>query len=204
MPVNKICEVCGKGFSVPPSRALTAKACSHECAVSVRGESKKRQVTLACKNCGKAFSEAASHVTRRVFCSRECQHANAEHREQKSESRMDSKNPMWKGGVVSQSEGYLYEKANGHPFASGGNGSYVLQHRLIAERHLRAAMPDSKFLIEIDGQKYLRREIEVHHVDRNRANNEVDNLVVCTSEAHKDFHCGRQPAAADYWLIAPI
>lgn len=204
MPVHKICEVCGKGFSVPPVRALTAKACSHECAVKVRAESKKRQVTLACRNCGKAFSEAASHVTRRVFCSRECQHSDKQFAEEKSKSRMGEKNPMWVGGVVSQSEGYLYQKADGHLFASAGNGHYVLQHRLIAERYLRAEMPNSKFLTEIDGQKYLRREIEVHHVDRNRANNDVDNLVVCTSDAHKAFHSGKRPDPADYWLIAPI
>lgn len=204
MPVNKICEVCGKGFSVPPSRALTAKACSHECAVSVRGESKKRQVTLACKNCGKAFSEAASHVTRRVFCSRECQHSNAEHREQKSESRMGERNPQWSGGVAKHSDGYLYELTSGHPFANHSGKKYVLQHRLIAERHLRAEMPDSKFLIEIDGQKYLRPEIDVHHVDRDPANNDVGNLVVCTRSAHLMFHAGSRPEQSEYWLIAPI
>lgn len=203
MPVHKICEVCGKGFSVPPVRALTAKACSHECAVKVRAESKKRQVTLACRNCGKAFSEAASHVTRRVFCSRECQHSDKQFSQDKAEARIGDKNPAWKGGLAKQSDGYVYEIARGHPMAASGF-AYVLQHRLIAERYLRAEMPNSKFLIEIDGQKYLRREIEVHHVDRNRANNDVDNLVVCTSDAHKAFHSGKRPDPADYWLIAPI
>lgn len=199
MPVHKNCVVCGKGFTVPPARALTAKACSNECAIQVRAESKRRQVTLSCQKCGKAFTEAASHVLRRRFCSRDCMHSSEGFAQEKSEARLGDKNPMWKGGVAKQSDGYLYERSAEHPFASGGNGEYVLQHRLVAEQHLRAEMPGSEFLIEIDGQKYLRQGIDVHHIDRDRANNAISNLVVCTPAAHNAFHHEKEPDSASYW-----
>ena len=41
---------------------------------------------------------------------------------------------------------------------------------------------------EIDGEKYLRPEYVVHHIDGNRRNNEVSNLVVMTRNEHTQLH----------------
>lgn len=112
-----------------------------------------------------------------------------------------AKNAAWIGGVSKQTDGYLYERFQSHPFASGG---YVLQHRLVAERYLRASGSHQHFLVEVDGAMYLRRDLDVHHVNRDRTDNDPANLVVCTRLAHSLLHKGALPAQSDYWLAAPI
>lgn len=108
---------------------------------------------------------------------------------------------MWSGGIVERSDGYLYEKTAGHPFASNG---YVLQHRLVAERYLRAENKNHHFLTEVDGEMYISRELDVHHINKDKTDNDPANLVICTRMAHSMFHRGLKPAQSDYWLAAPI
>lgn len=71
-PVEKVCEVCGKIFRVPPNRKDTAKACSNECGKIVRAKSIDRNNFNECKRCGKSFHVPASHKDRRLYCSKEC------------------------------------------------------------------------------------------------------------------------------------
>lgn len=108
---------------------------------------------------------------------------------------------MWVGGVVKQSDGYLYESSVNHPFSCNG---YVLQHRLVAERHLIFQHPNHHFLTEVNGVKYIKKGLDVHHINKDKSDNDPSNLVVCTSKAHKMFHRGMQPQQSDYWLAAPI
>jgi hypothetical protein len=138
---------------------------------------------------------------RRKFCSHDCKYSSEQFLKAMSESSSGDKNGQWSGGVVKRTDGYIYEAASGHPMVAKGS-SYVLQHRLIAERHLRAAAPNSVFLVKINGKKYLRQDIDVHHIDCNRANNAVENLVVCTKSAHQLFHHGKQPAPSEYWQVS--
>lgn len=71
----------------------------------------------------------------------------------------------WTGGR------YVLEECPGHPHAVQG---FVLQHRLVMERHLG---------------RYLRPEEIVHHRDRNRANNGIDNLELMPSRSeHMVLH----------------
>jgi hypothetical protein len=169
----------------------------------VRAESRKRQVRLACVTCGKPFLIPQSHVSRRSNCSRECVE-KSEKTMQRKASWTGENNSAWKGGVVNGPSGYIYEICRDHPFVSSSPGSYVLQHRLIAERFLRHHNANSRFLVEIDGEKYLAPDFEVHHIDRDRKNNDPANLVVCTKQAHKILHAGRTPKSSEFWLLAPI
>lgn len=92
---------------------------------------------------------------------------------------------MWKGGVTRHKDGYLYEWAPEHPFASN---RYVFQHRLVMERWLRENDPSSSFLIKLGGQLYLSPEFEVHHKDEDRTNNQIDNLECLTPSEHASMH----------------
>ena len=77
--VTKVCEVCGKDFSVTPALAHTPRFCSSECfgrhrSENIRGENNpcwKEKIVKICEVCGKEFSvtPAKSH---RKFCSCEC------------------------------------------------------------------------------------------------------------------------------------
>src|SRR3990170_252966 len=57
--------------------------------------------------------------------------------------------------------------------ADPATGKQVPQHRLIMQQHLR--------------RKLLRSE-DVHHVDRDKRNNRIDNLEVLTKSAHRLEH----------------
>lgn len=195
MPVIKECEVCGREFSVPPSRAETAKACSNACAKSVRGESRKRQVTRTCPTCQKPFDVPVSHAGRRVYCSNKCRDASATYRAAKSEALTGERNAAWKGGVVPTSDGYRYQRVGtAHPFASNG---YVLQHRLVMEEYLRSTDPGSPYLVRLGNQLYLAPEFQVHHRDEDKTNNSVENLQCVTPEEHQRLHAEMRRAASE-------
>jgi hypothetical protein len=97
-----------------------------------------------------------------------------------------SNNPAWKGGETMHDRGYVYIHAKGHPFAK--NGSYVFEHRLVMERWLIENDPDSSFLIERDGRKYLDPKIIVHHRNGIKDANDIGNLECMTQSEHRKHH----------------
>lgn len=195
MPIEKVCVTCGKTFYVPPARDKTAKACSHECAVSVRGKSRSRRADVVCKKCGKVFSVPESHSKTRVYCSKKCKY-NSEANDIASEIRVGDKNPMWKGGLANHSSGYTYKKTKDHPFACN---EYVLEHRLVMEQMLKDRYPDSDFLIQLGNNFYLSPHVIVHHKDHDRKNNTKKNLVAMTSSNHTRYHRGCELTKDEYW-----
>lgn len=66
---NKICEVCGKEYSVPPSKAKYSKYCSLKCSAKAKSLAKPKTHIGICKLCGKKFR----YKTKRKFCSDECE-----------------------------------------------------------------------------------------------------------------------------------
>lgn len=65
--VHKVCQRCGKDFTIPRSRAEGSRGtfCSKEC--------KEAGNTLTCETCGQSFRATDSEVkTGRRFCSRRC------------------------------------------------------------------------------------------------------------------------------------
>lgn len=79
-------------------------------------------------------------------------------------------NPAWKGGNCSNTGGYLFMSVNGNT---------VLRHRVVA--------------VEALGRELLPGEA-VHHIDRNRQNNEPKNLMLFPgASAHAKYHMGTGP-----------
>lgn len=185
MPVELKCEVCGADYSVPPSRAETAKTCSHSCAVSYRAKARQRRTQLNCKLCGAAFEAPNSHADRRIYCSTTCREASPEMRAMRA-GNTRAANANWKGGRPRRSDGYIYALAGWHPFAT--HSGYVLEHRLVMERWLLQNDPASKFLIYVKGHLVLSPEYEVHHDDEDKANNDIANLQCLTSAEHRALH----------------
>lgn len=188
MPVEKSCEICGAAYVVPLHREKSARTCSLKC----RGELiakryAERRASKACAACGAAFSFPKSHEGRRTYCSMACADSN---RNRNMPSGSASWN--WKGGIYTHSAGYLYVSVPGHPFAVGG-AEYVFEHRIVMESWMREVAPNHKFMVLVGGVPYLRPEIHVHHINGNKRDNRLKNLLACTNAAHKDIHNGVAP-----------
>ena len=75
-------------------------------------------------------------------------------------------NPNWKGGRVKTSE-YIYIYQPNHPFAN--KRKYVLEHRLVMEKHLG---------------RYLEKWEQIHHKNGIRTDNRIENLEVVIPKTH--------------------
>ncbi len=78
---------------------------------------------------------------------------------------MGADNPAWKGGrYIEPDKGYVMVRMPDHPRARA-NG-YVLEHILVAEAMLGRPLAEGE---------------EVHHINKNRADNRPENLKVYAS-----------------------
>lgn len=84
----------------------------------------------------------------------------------------------WKGGRFVHRSGYVFVMAPEHH--SANRDGYVLEHRLVIEQHLG---------------RQLSKQEHVHHVDGDKANNALSNLVVLQKRAHHKLHAGAGLAA---------
>ena len=84
--------------------------------------------------------------------------------------RHGAKNPRWKGGRRTRKDGYVLVYAPGHPYACK---DFVLEHRLVMERHLG---------------RYLKPEELVHHKNENKSDNRLENLELTDSVEHARHH----------------
>ena len=196
MPISKVCVVCGTEFSVPPVREKTAMFCGKTCkAKHASMKYMKERVACTCQFCGKEFSLSTSRVERGngKFCSKQCKDKALVGR---------SFTPKAQDGVeVRHGCGYVLERCQDHPFNVNG---YVMQHRLVIERQMRQEASGHPFLVMVDGIEYLRRGIEVHHVNEIKDDNRIGNLIACTSAGHKDLHAGKAPMLSECWPVQKV
>lgn len=122
------------------------------------------------------------------------QHRSPETIEKLRRQKLGERNPMhgktphnFKGRTVTE-QGYVLVFSPNHPFATKSSGKGVMEHRLVMEEHLRQTDPASPHLIDVGGVLYLRRDIEVHHIDGVKDNNVVENLRPMTKSEHAALH----------------
>ena len=170
-PVDKVCVVCGKPFTVLAHllRRKPCECCSIECALKQR---RKEKTVVACKTCGKEMVLSPwqkARLDKGPFCSREC------YGKWRSENLGGSNAPNWKGG---QTLDY-------------GNRFWKEQRRLarVRDRHICRSCGTA-----LDPKS---RKIHVHHIvpydmfDSPEAANDLDNLetlcVKCHMAKHKEL-----------------
>lgn len=148
---------------------------------------------LECPECKTTYRCPRHDAERRKFCSEECKAS--------SESRKWANAPERQRAQGKHSDGYVTEYVPRHPYASQG---YVLAHRVVMEKWLRETGEAAHFMVEVDGEKYLRQDIDVHHRNEKMDDNRRANLVVCTKAAHNAIHHARPVGQNEAWPLTGL
>lgn len=92
----------------------------------------------------------------------------------------------WKGGRIKTSTGYIYMKAEGHPYSN--SHGYVLEHRLVMEQKLG---------------RYLLPSERVHHINGIKTDNRPENLMLVSRANHSIYNqlCSHCPLRTEIRLL---
>lgn len=130
-----------------------------------------KAIILTCQQCGCEFTRTEGYMrkpARGKYCSQSCS----------SKSRTGERNSVWKGGRKIDAGGYILRLRPNHPHAR--RSGYVLEHRLVIEESIG---------------RYLTPDEIVHHVNRNKTDNRLENLQVMSEAEHILLH---HPSSASF------
>lgn len=207
--VALVCARCGAAFKRKKSDTSRSRYktfyCSTRCTAASRLGSKYAvdpnapRYYRTCEVCAVQFQVTMTRKDTARFCSRACQSNSPEFRKEMSESQIGVKHWRWSGGEYKGKSGYVRTKTK-----RLGLEDARFSHRFVVEKAMLASVPEHPFLIIVDGNKKLNPEIEVHHIDRDRANNKLSNLLAVTKYAHSQIHHrNRKPELWECWPPNP-
>lgn len=168
------CRQCNKSFRVSPSR-LTGKKRIYCC--SKRCSNLRKQVTQAGENnpfYGKKHSQEVIEKNRQAHMGQVC-FWRGKHLPQKVRKKiansLKGNNNRFKGGQRNF-RGYIGVYSPNHPFKDKNN--CVREHRLVMEKHLG---------------RFLEKQEVIHHINGNKADNRLKNLMLFSSHyEHMLYH----------------
>jgi len=118
-----------------------------------------RHAIFLCPSCGKTVNRTLREGRKAKHCSKKCYDLNRGRR------------GAYKKYVLSR--GYKYVYAPNHPHARGSKKLYVAEHRLVMEKKIG---------------RYLLADEIVHHVNEDKLDNRVENLLIMTTSEHDQYH----------------
>lgn len=142
----------------------------------------------SCKECGVSFYLKPSRIKRAktIYCSQACHNiGKQEYMAGENNHQYNLKgelNSSFKDGIRFDN-GYKLIYMPQHPLSHIKSG-YIREHRYIAEQYL---LTDNNSIV-INNEIYLSPNYEVHHIDENKLNNNIDNLLVVTKAEHAKIH----------------
>lgn len=113
-----------------------------------------------CLNCHHRF---IASYKKSLYCSYFCS---------SSHHQLGERSHRWRGGRMKTENGYIAILMRDHPDAVKPN-FYVLEHRLVMEKKI--------------GRRLLKSEI-VHHINGDKHDNRVKNLVITSRSEHTTHH----------------
>lgn len=126
-------------------------------------------ISKICEYCNKEYFVYPCLYKERKFCSKECTYKGVG--KFISVKKIGRNNPAWKGGEITVCK-YIKVHSPKHPHSDGKG--YVFKHRLVMEEHLK---------------RYLLPEEVVHHIDEDKKNNKISNLMLFhNTGAHTAHH----------------
>jgi hypothetical protein len=113
-----------------------------------------------------------------------------------SERQSGAKHWRWAGGDRALKTGYIRNKRQ-----VLGTTYVTYPHRVVLSDALMKADPKHPF---IEGDR-LSSKIDVHHIDRDRTNNSLSNLLAVTKLAHaRIHHQNERPLPGECWPPDPL
>ena len=107
------------------------------------------------------------HWNQQKWCSSNCRSNSL----RKGRS-LRERNINWNGGKGITSQGYIAILMPNHPSAISRD--YILEHRLVMEKHIG---------------RFLKSTEQVHHINHNKKDNRIENLMLClTPQEHRAQH----------------
>lgn len=85
--------------------------------------------------------------------------------------------PNWNGGRFISTQGYVLIYKPEHPFCNGRG--YIAENRLVMENHIN---------------RYLYPHERVHHINGNKQDNKLENLLIVNMSEHMSFHIKNNPS----------
>lgn len=152
------CEQCGEEFYPLYGGRRVPRFCSRACSDAWQ---RRNRVIRTCEVCGRDFSRPPSWKTRQRarFCSKDCESLG---KAKRKAGHMHNGRP-----AVIDNSGYVRVHEPDHP-AAYKNGQ-VFEHRLVMENFLGRRLATSE---------------HVHHVNGNKTDNRLENLVIMDHLEH--------------------
>lgn len=184
----KKCDWCGKDIEIMHKKRLSNKNffCCHKC----EGEYRKNKTPkeTICPICGRSFHIKKFHQDKYKThcCSKQC-------KRELDKIKMSGEgnhqyglkgelNASWKSNERISTYGYKMIRSLDHPFKNSDD--FVFEHRLIVEANY--LVPENS--VTINEKQYLSPDWDVHHIDFNRLNNNLENLFPLPTGLHMRFH----------------
>lgn len=156
---KKYCIVCSKEITSKYAVKFCSRSCSAK--MSNRSENRDRKVS------NKKTSEALKLFYLNTFGKKSIE--QKPHTISKNYKLQEC--PPWEIEKVIRKGEYNYGIVRGHPHAT--NNHYVLEHRIVMENYLN---------------RVLTKDEVVHHINEDKKDNRIENLVVMDKKEHVKHH----------------
>lgn len=186
----RLCNNCGKLILIYHKNRLNRaySFCCKKCEGEFKRKLSNNKLNCKCEVCGKLFHRRSSHTNKNKhnFCSREC-HYKFKEKTMIGEGNHQYglkgyKNSSWKSNEYITSNGYRKIYKPNHPLSD--KYGRILEHRYVAEKFLAT----KEELVLYNGVYVLNPNLDVHHKDKNKLNNNIDNLQILTRSEHAKLH----------------